>query len=52
MRKGEIAPWFDEPGGGTQYKIDPDFVAEIEKNMKPGQEFIDALVDMEYLERL
>ena len=31
VRKGEIAPWFDEPGGGTQYMLDPDFVKEIKK---------------------
>ena len=26
VRKGEIAPWFDEPRGGIQYMLDPDFV--------------------------
>ena len=23
--KGKIAPWFDQPGGGIQFKLDPFF---------------------------
>jgi len=55
VRKGEIAPWFDEPGGGTQYMLDPDFVKEIkeiQKSMKTRKDFIDVLIEMGYLERL
>lgn len=29
VQKGEIAPWFDQPGGGIQYKLDPNFVTKI-----------------------
>ena len=28
MKAGEIAPWFDEPGGGIQYLL-PDTVDEL-----------------------
>ena len=52
VRKGEIAPWFDEPGGGTQYMLDPDFVKEIKKVMKPKEGFIDALKRLKYIEKL
>ena len=52
VRKGEIVPWFDEPGGGTQYMLDPNFVEKINKIKDAEDEFIDALVKMGYLERL
>ncbi len=55
VRKGEIAPWFDEPGGGIQYMLDPDFVKkikEIQNTMQPKKDFIDILIEMGYLDRL
>ncbi len=52
VRKGEIAPWFDEPRGGIQYMLDPDFVKEIKKVMKSKESFIDALERLKYLKRL
>ncbi len=55
VRKGEIAPWFDEPGGGIQYMLDPDFVKkikEIQNAMQPQKDFIDILIEMGYLDRL
>ncbi len=55
VRKGEIAPWFDEPGGGIQYMLDPDFVKkikEIQNTMQSKKDFIDILIEMGYLDRL
>lgn len=52
MRKGEIAPWFGQPGGGTQYQIDPVFVEQIKAKLKKGESFIDGLIRMGYLKRL
>lgn len=34
VRKGKIAPWFDQPGGGIQYQIDPGFVETIRAKLK------------------
>lgn len=52
VRKGKIAPWFDQPGGGIQYQIDPGFVETIRVKLKLGETFIDGLVRMGYLKRI
>ena len=52
VRKGKIAPWFDQPGGGIQYQIDPGFVETIRARLKLGETFIDGLVRMGYLKRI
>ena len=52
VRKGKIAPWFDQPGGGIQYQIDPGFVETIRAKLKLGETFIDGLVRMGYLRRI
>ena len=52
MRKGEIAPWFGQPGGGIQYQIDPVFVEQITAKLKKGEAFIEGLIRMGYLKRL
>lgn len=44
VRKGKIAPWFDQPGGGIQYQIDPGFVSSIKSKLRPKEDFIDGLV--------
>lgn len=52
VRKGKIAPWFDQPGGGIQYQIDLGFVETIRAKLKLGETFIDGLVRMGYLKRI
>ena len=52
VRKGKIAPWFDQPGGGIQYQIDPGFVETIRAKLKLGETFKDGLVRMGYLKRI
>lgn len=52
VRKGKIAPWFDQPRGGIQYQIDPGFVETIRAKLKLGETFIDGLVRMGYLKRI
>ena len=52
VRKGKIAPWFDQPGGGIQYQIDPGFVETIRAKLKLGETFIDGLVRMGYFKRI
>jgi len=52
VKKGEIAPWFDEPGGGTQYQLDPAFVDEIKKKLHKDEPLIDGLCRLGYLKRL
>lgn len=52
MRQGEIAPWFDEVGGGIQYQINPEFVNEIRTKLMPGESLIDELIRLGYLKRL
>lgn len=52
VRKGKIAPWFDQPGGGIQYQIDPGFVSSIKSKLRPKEDFIDGLVRMGYLDRI
>lgn len=52
VRKGKIAPWFDQLGGGIQYQIDPGFVETIRAKLKLGETFIDGLVRMGYLKRI
>lgn len=52
MRQGEIAPWFDEVGGGIQYQINPEFVKIIRAKLMPGESFIDGLIRLGYLKLL
>lgn len=52
VRKGKIAPWFDQLGGGIQYQIDPGFVSSIKSKLRPKEDFIDGLVRMGYLDRI
>ena len=52
VRKGNIAPWFVQPGGGILYQIDPGFVETIRAKLKLGETFIDGLVRMGYLKRI
>lgn len=52
VRKGKIAPWFDQPGGGIQYQIDPGFVETIRAKLKLGETFIDGMVRMGKLKRI
>ena len=52
VRKGKIAPWFDQPGGGIQYQIDPGFVSSIKSKLRPKEDFIDGVVRMGYLDRI
>lgn len=52
MRQGEIAPWFDEVGGGIQYQINPEFVKIIRSKLMPGESLIDGLIRLGYLKRL
>lgn len=52
VRKGKIVPWFDQPGGGIQYQIDPGFVSSIKSKLRPKEDFIDGLVRMGYLDRI
>lgn len=52
MREGEIAPWFDQPGGGIQYQMDPTFVSEIRSQIGPDEDLIEGLIDLGYLKRL
>ncbi|WP_207670496.1 TNT domain-containing protein, partial [Clostridium sartagoforme] len=52
MRQEEIAPWFDEVGGGIQYQINPEFVKIIRSKLMPGESLIDGLIRLGYLKRL
>ncbi|QUI25087.1 glycohydrolase toxin TNT-related protein [Vallitalea pronyensis] len=51
VRKGTIASWFDQPGGGIQYQIDPVFVESIKSKLNPGERFIEGLIRLRYLVR-
>ena len=49
VRKGIIQAWFGQPGGGIQYKLDPDFVAKMQAK-DTSKPIIDILKDEGYLE--
>ena len=49
-RQGVAAPWFDMPGGGLQFQLDPTFVSTIRLQLRPRESLIDALIRLEYLE--
>lgn len=51
VREGKVAPWFDRPGGGTQYKIDTGFEKKVRSSLRPGELLIDGMVKMGYLRR-
>ena len=51
-REGKIAPWFGKPGGGTQFKIEPSFEKEMRNKLRPGEQLIDGMVRMRYLNRV
>lgn len=52
VRAGIIAPWFDQPGGGIQYQLDPEFVQNIRGQLHTGEALIDGLIRLGYLKRL
>lgn len=52
VREGTIAPWFDEPGLGTQYMLDPTFVDNIRRQLINDETLIDGLVRLKYLDRI
>lgn len=52
VREGKIAPWFDEPGGGRQYKLDSDFVNQLQPLLQDGTPLIDKLIELGYLRRI
>lgn len=52
VREGTIASWFDQPGGGIQYQLDPGFVDMIRSQLDIGEELIDGMIRLGYLKRL
>ena len=62
MNEGKIAPWFDEPGLGTQYQLDEDFTKvikeDIDRLVKLGEKkedeygVIDWLLDNGYIKKV
>lgn len=50
--KGKIAPWFDQPGGGIQYKLDPSFVEQIKAIPSDETAIIKKLIELGYLRKL
>ena len=52
VREGTVAPWFDQPGGGIQFQLEPDFVSQIGSQLMPREDLIDGLRRLGYLERL
>ncbi|WP_228274780.1 TNT domain-containing protein [Streptococcus equi] len=52
VREGKIAPWFDEPSGGRQYKLDSDFVNQLQSLLQDGTPLIDKLIELGYLRRI
>lgn len=50
VQKGVIASWFDQPGGGIQYKLEDNFVEYISGELRPFEKIIDGLIRMGYLE--
>ena len=54
-REGVAASWFDMSGGGVQFQLDPNFVSQIREIGRldfPDLDFIDVLIELEYLIRL
>ena len=53
VREGEIAPWFDQPGGGIQYKLDPNFERFIRsQSIESDEQLIDIMIRLKYLKRV
>ncbi|HHZ06204.1 MAG TPA: glycohydrolase toxin TNT-related protein [Clostridiales bacterium] len=52
VRRGVIAPWFDEPGLGVQFMLDPTFVTDIKSQLRTDEALIDGLVRLGYLYRI
>lgn len=52
MRKGIIKDWFGQPGGGIQFKLDPEFVSQMMNKAKNGEGIIDVLIKEGYMEVL
>lgn len=50
--KGKIAPWFDQPGGGIQFKLDPFFAKQIMSIPSDETAIIKRLVEFGYLRKL
>ena len=49
--KGKIAPWFDQPGGGIQFKLDPSFVEQIKAIPSDETAIIKKLIELGYLRK-
>ena len=50
--KGKIAPWFDQPGGGIQFKLDPFFAKQIMSIPSDETAIIKKLIEFGYLRKL
>ena len=50
--KGEIAPWFNQPGGGIQFKLDPFFAKQIMSIPSDETAIIKRLIEFGYLRKL
>ena len=50
--KGKIAPWFDQPGGGIQFKLDPFFAKQIMSIPSDETAIIKRLIEFGYLRKL
>ena len=50
--KGKIAPWFNQPGGGIQFKLDPFFAKQIMSIPSDETAIIKKLIEFGYLRKL
>ena len=50
--KGKIAPWFNQPGGGIQFKLDPFFAKQIMSIPSDEAAIIKKLIEFGYLRKL
>ena len=52
VRQGLATPWFNQPGMGMQFQLDPDFVTRIQAQLLDGEFLLDGLNRLGYLEIL
>ena len=50
--KGKIAPWFNQPGGGIQFKLDPFFAKQLMSIPSDEAAIIKKLIEFGYLRKL
>ncbi|KXT75900.1 TNT domain-containing protein [Streptococcus sp. DD12] len=50
--KGEIAPWFDQPGGGIQFKLDSLFAKQVMSIPSDETAIIKKLIEFGYLRKI